>query len=131
MSTALTMGVASITRAATYLWNSDPSAGNGATDGSGTWTSGLMTFFNPATGLEVATGTTDIAQFGSGGILSSAATVSVGAQTVGGLVFGPTSVSGYTLIGDGAGQVLTIGASGIVMNSGAQASTVGDPNLSL
>ena len=132
MSTTLTLGVATVTRAAaTLFWDSDATAGNGATDGSGTWISGVSTFFNPAIGLDVATGSADIAQFGSGGTLSSVATVNVGTQTVGGLVFGVTSGSGYTLAGNAAGQVLTVGASGLLMLSGAQPTKVGDSNLSL
>ena len=67
----------------------------------------------------MATGPTDIAQFGSGGTLASAATVNVGTQTIGGLIFGATTTSGYGTLSNTAASTLTIGGSGITMNPSA------------
>jgi hypothetical protein len=99
MSTAFTVGVASITRAATLYWDSDQNPTNGATDGSGTWSAGLATFYNPLLpATDFAAGSGDIATFGNGGVLGAPGVVNVtGAQSVGGLVFGVTGVNGYTL----------------------------------
>ena len=87
MSTAFTAGVATIARAATLYWNSSAATPpTGAIDGSGNWAAGGTVFFNPLTGTDVAAGTSDIATFGNGGILSSTAkTVNVteGAERMG------------------------------------------------
>ena len=127
MSTAFTVGVASITRAATLYWNSQPSPANGAIDGSGTWSTGA-TFFNPLTGVDVVAGAGDTAQFGVGG---TGGTVNVSAsQSLGGLIFGVTTGVGYTLANtnpaSGNNTTLTIGSGGIAMNSGALSTTVGN-----
>lgn len=74
---------------------------------------------------------TDIAQFGNGGTLASVATVNVSSQNINGLIFGATTTSGYTLTASAAGNVLGIGGSGVVLNSGAQATTLGSANLNL
>ena len=129
LSTALTVGLGSTARAANLYWDSNANAADGATDGGGTW-NGNPTFFNPLNGVDIATGATDIAIFGNGGYLTSVATVNVGTQTIGGLVFGATDLDGYTLTNTAA-STLTIGSSGITVNVGAQPTMVGSTLLSL
>ena len=131
LSTAFTAGVATLTRAATLYWDATPASGVGATDGSGAWSAGAATFYNPLTGLDVAAGSGDTAVFGSGGVLSTGSTVNVtGAQNVGGLVFGATGLdgcttNGYTLSSTSA-VALTIGTGGVTMNAGAQSAILGN-----
>lgn len=143
----LSLGTVSKTEAATLVFDSDgTSLGgnlNGITEGAGTfsWIPGTtLTFINQANPTtEVFTTnnlTTDIAQFGFGGTLNGTTTINVGAgatvYNITGLIFGNTLGNGYTLVGNSAGNVLTLGASGITMNAGAQVTTIGDAtNLSL
>ncbi|EDY20457.1 autotransporter-associated beta strand repeat protein [Chthoniobacter flavus Ellin428] len=117
--------------ATTLTWDSNTGT-SGAQDGSGTWNAGGTTWWNGTTDVATASDlTTNIALFGNAGTLSSVATVNVGTQSINGLLFGATTTNGYTLTNTAA-STLTIGNGGITMNSGAQATTVGDPtNLSI
>ncbi|MCE9518501.1 MAG: autotransporter-associated beta strand repeat-containing protein, partial [Verrucomicrobia bacterium] len=122
-------------QAATLIWDADLGTG-GAQDltGTYTWASGDVKFWNTSSSTDVATTndtSTDIAQFGNGGTLASSPTINVSTQSIGGLIFGATTTSGYTLTASSSGQVLTIGGSGITMNSGAQATSVGSANLGI
>ena len=110
--------------AATITWDSDGSTANGITDGGGTWNTSSANFWN-GTGDVVAT-SGNVVQFGAGGV---GGTVNVSSQTIDGLIFGATITTGYTLNGTAAAQTLTIGASGIVWNSGAGATNLGNGNL--
>lgn len=111
---------------ATLIWDADTLT-SGAQDGAGNWTLGGTTFWNGTSNVATTTGLfADIAQFGVGG---AGGTINVDTQSIRGLVFGPTT-SGYTLT-SGAASTLTIGTSGITLNSGAQPVTVGSTNLGL
>jgi len=87
----------------TLVWDSDGNSINGATDGSGAWTTGgsnwlLGTTTTPWPGQ--ATADDFIAAFGSGG---TAGTVTVsGTVYAGGLRFNPVAASGYMLSGSTA-----------------------------
>ncbi|HEX8911119.1 MAG TPA: autotransporter-associated beta strand repeat-containing protein, partial [Humisphaera sp.] len=117
--------------AAIVTWDFD-TATTGAQDGGGTWTAGAVTFWNGTSNVATSNSlATDIAQFGSGGTLAAGTTVSVGTQSINGLIFGTTTTSGYTLSATTAGQILSIGGSGIVLNAGAQATTLGNTNLGI
>ena len=118
-----------VASADTLIFDSDGNPANGATDGSGAWVPGVSTNFYNGT-INVVTAPGDIARFGNGGTLSGSAAVNVGSGTIGGLTFGATSGNGYFLTADAA-EVLTIGASGIVVSSGAQTTTLGSATLGL
>ena len=111
---------------ATLIWDADTLTA-GAQDGAGTWSLGGTTFWNGTTNVATTSDLFgDIAQFGNGG---AGGIVNVGTQSVRGLVFGPSS-AGYTLT-NSAASILTLGTSGINVNSGAQPVTVGSANLGL
>jgi autotransporter-associated beta strand protein len=93
------------------------------------WLSGSARFWNGS--ANVAAGADDVVQFGNGGLLSFSAVISLTSQPVGGLRFEAVSGNGYSLAGLGAGQTLTLGSSGLVVNAGAQAVNLGDAGLSL
>jgi autotransporter-associated beta strand protein len=117
-------------KAANLYWDSDAGATNGITDGAGTWAGqGTATFFNPlSTAVDVVAAAADIGYFGVGGV---GGTVNLGgAITIGGLVFGPTSTTGYSLSAASA-QTLTIAGTGIAVSNAAQPVTVGSTNLTL
>lgn len=119
-----------VTMAATVIWDSNTGV-TGAQDGGGTWSVGGATFWNGTTNVATTDNTTtDFAQFGNGGTLASPATVNVATQSINGLVFGATTTSGYTLTNTSA-SVLTIGAGGVTLNTGARPTTLGSANLSL
>lgn len=111
---------------ATLIWDADTLT-SGAQDGVGNWTVGGTTFWNGTSNVATTSGLfADIAQFGAGG---AGGTINVDTQSIRGLVFGPTT-SGYNLT-SAAASTLTIGTSGITLNSGAQPVTVGSTNLGL
>lgn len=117
-------------RAATLTWDSN-TVTSGAQDGGGTWSTGGITFWNGVADVATADDlVTDVAQFGNGGTLASPATVNVGTQSISGLIFDATTISGYKLANTAA-SVLTLGGNGIVINGTAQATTIGGVNLSL
>ncbi len=93
------------------------------------WLSGGAVFWNGS--ANVTAGLGDVAQFGNGGLLSSSAVISLTSQSVAGLMFEAVSGNGYSLVGFGAGQTLTLGSSGLVVNAGAQAVALGDASLSV
>lgn len=93
------------------------------------WLSGGAVFWNGSANAAVGLG--DVARFGNGGLLSSPAIISMASQLVEGLRFEAGSGNGYSLAGLAAGQVLTLGSSGLVVNTGAQAVSLGDASLSL
>lgn len=117
-------------KAATLTFDADPLTSDVQESG-GTfpWLSGGAVFWNGS--ANVAVGTGDVAQFGNGGLLSSPAVISTASQSVEGLRFETVSGNGYSLAGLAAGQVLTLGSSGLVVNTGAQAVSLGDASLSL
>lgn len=116
--------------AATVTFDADLlTAGVQENGGSFQWLSGGAVFWNGS--VNVTAGVGDVAQFGNGGLLSSSAVVSLTSQSVGGLRFEGVSGNGYSLVGLGAGQTLTLGSSGLVVNAGAQAVNLGDASLSL
>ena len=117
-------------KAATLTFDADPLTSDVQESG-GTfpWLSGGAVFWNGS--ANVAVGTGDVAQFGNGGLLSSPAVISTASQSVEGLRFETVSGNGYSLAGLAAGQVLTLGSSGLVVNTGAQAVILGDASLSL
>jgi len=112
---------------ANVIWNTNAgTSGIQEAGGSFSWAPGDLKFWDGGTNVATSNDTTtDIARFGNGGTLASIATVNVTTQSINGLIFGATTTNGYTLAPSAAGQVLTIGASGITVNSGAQATTVG------
>ena len=117
--------------AATLTWDGDTGTGD-AQDVTGTfpWAPGDLNFWNGSANVATTNDiATDIAQFGNGGTLASSPAINAGTQSIGGLIFGATTTSGYTLTAGSTGQVLSIGGSGITLNSGAQATTVGSGNL--
>jgi len=116
-------------KAATLIWDSSGDHPTAPMDGSGVWTLGVPCFFNGTT--DFATSSADIAQFGDCSTLASPANVIVGAQTIGGLVFDAAPPSGHSLLWDAASQDLSIGSGGIAVNTGAQATLVGNANLSV
>jgi fibronectin-binding autotransporter adhesin len=120
--------------AATFVWDANLLT-SGAQDVTGTytWALGDLDFWDGTTNVATTNDTTtDIAQFGNGGTIStSAAIINVGTQSIGGLIFGATTTNGYTLTASSSGQMLTIGGSGITMNSGAQATSLGSANLGI
>ena len=119
----------------TVIFDSNALLGDGVTESSPgpfDWNLNLATFING--GSLVATTNdllTDVAQFGNGGTLGSAATINVGSQSIRGLIVGANTTSGYLLTASSVSQVLSLGASGITLNSGAQATTIGSANLGL
>jgi len=132
MVAAALLGSVSSGQAATLTWDSDGSAANGVTEGGGIWTPGSTASFSNGTANVITANdlTTDIALFGNGGTLASVATINVGNGSINGLIFGATTTNGYTLTNTTA-STLSIGASGITLNSGAQATRVGSANLAL
>ncbi len=126
---ALILGL-SRTRAATLTWDSDTAIA-GVQEGDGTWTSGGAGFWNGTANVATTNNlTTDVARFGNGGALADFATIDTATQTINGLLFGATTTSGYMLSSSTA-SVLTLGAGGIVVNTGAQTTTLGSENLAL
>lgn len=116
--------------AATLTFDADPlTADVQESGGTFQWLSGGAAFWNGS--ANVAVGMGDVAQFGNGGLLSSTAVISTASQSVEGLRFETVSGTGYCLAGLAAGQVLTLGSSGLVVNTGAQAVSLGDASLSL
>ncbi len=114
--------------AATLIWDS-VSGTTGAQDGAGNWTAGGTTFWSGSANVATTNNTTtDIASFGVGG---AGGVVNVSTQSIGGLIFDSVITTGYTLNSSTASQVLTLGASGIQMNSGALATTLGNNNLGI
>ena len=132
VASVLSLSTAFKTEAATLVFDSDANGANGITESGGTFTwvpGSTLTFINPAFPTALGfTGAADIAQFGNGGLLSSVATINVGTGTIAGLIFSANSTNGYTLTASAA-QTLTIGTSGIVLNNGAQATTLGSAGL--
>ncbi len=123
-------------RGSTLYFDSDANGANGVTEGVGgtsyNWVPGTTPTFFGGTAVDVFTGPADIAQFGNGGAISgSPVSVNVGAGPVNGLIFGATAGNGYMLGNSTAPAILTVGGGGMVVSSGAQATTVGDANLSL
>lgn len=112
---------------ANVTWDSNTgTAGVQEAGGTFTWAPGDLKFWDGTANVSTNNDTTtDIARFGNGGTLASIATVNVTTQSINGLIFGATTTNGYTLAPSAAAQVLTIGNSGITVNSGAQATTVG------
>lgn len=128
-SLALLLGLQSAL-AATLNWDSD-TATSGTQEGDGTWPAGGATFWNGTANVATANDLlTDIARFGNGGTLADGATINAASQSINGLLFGATATNGYLLSSETT-SVLTLGASGIVVNSGAQPTTVGSGNLTL
>jgi len=116
--------------ATTVTWDSNTGT-SGAQDGSGTWSVGGATWWTGSADIATTNDiATHIAQFGNSGTLATGATVNVATQSINGLIFATTTTAGYTLTNTAA-STLTIGGGGITMNNGAQATTVGDANLSL
>ena len=107
-------------RAANLTWDSTGTTPAAPVDGTGTWdtTPGTATNWSSiAADAAWNNANLDTAYFGNGGV---GGTVTLnGATSVGGLVFNAVS-SPYTI----AGNALSIGASGITVNSGAGAPTI-------
>jgi autotransporter-associated beta strand protein len=103
--------------AATFTWDSDAIDTDGAQDGSGTWsTTNFNWFLNNATAdIGWTNNTTDIALFGVSGGTGGAITVS-GNFSVGGIQFTAADPGSFSFSGT---QTLTLGSSGILVNSGA------------
>lgn len=117
-------------QAATLTFDADPlTAGLQEDGGPFQWVSGGEVFWNGS--ANVTAGLGDVAQFGNGGQLSSSAVISLSSQSLEGLRFEAVSGNGYSLVGLGVGQALTLGSSGLVVNAGAQAVNLGDASLSL
>jgi autotransporter-associated beta strand protein len=114
-------------QAATFVWDSNTGT-IGVQDGAGTWSALGTTWWNPSAGSNVAITSTDIGLFGAGGT-GGAVTLS-GSQSLLGLIFGQTNTTGYSFTA-GSATTLTLGASGIAVQQGAQPVTLGDANLSL
>ena len=112
---------------ATLIWDSD-TVTSGVQDGAGTWLSGSTNFWNGS--ANVAITSADIAQFGNLG-LGVGGAVDVRTQTVAGLIFDATTTTGYTLNTTGTSQALTVGASGIVLNSGVLNTSIGTGALGI
>ena len=128
---AVVLGISGVrTQAVTVSFDADLlTVGLQEDGGTFPWLSGGAVFWNGS--VNVAVGTGDVAQFGNGGLLSSPAVISTASQSVEGLRFETVSGNGYSLAGLAAGQVLTLGSSGLVVNAGAQAVNLGDARLSL
>lgn len=123
----MSMGLA---QGATLTWDSD-TATTGVQEGDGNWTPSGATFWNGSANVATANDlVTDIARFGNGGTLADVATINTDPRSINGLVFGATTTNGYFLSSDTT-SVLTVGAGGILLNSGAQTTTVGSGNLTL
>lgn len=123
-------GVGDSLLAATLTWDAD-AVPSGAQEGAGAWDVGGAVFWNGSANVAAANNlTTDVARFGNGGILAEPAMVTVASASISGLLFGATLTSGYTLSNDSE-SILTIGGGGIVVNAGAQATILGDANLSI
>jgi hypothetical protein len=116
-------------KAANYFWDKSGSAADGITDGAGSL-AGQSTawFYNRGTLADVAATASDVVTFGNGGV--GGVVDMQGAFSVGGLVFGSTNTTGYSVTSTSA-QTLTLGTSGITLNNGGLAATVGNSNLSL
>jgi fibronectin-binding autotransporter adhesin len=113
--------------AITVIWDSNTGSA-GIQDGAGSWTSAGTSWINPITGANLAITSGDIGVFGVGGV---GGLISISDNpTVLGLIFGQTNTTGYSLGGSAPGTILTLGGSGIVVQQGAQAVSVGDANLS-
>ena len=121
--------------AATVTWDSDNNFANGITEAGGTfsWVPGSTAWFNNGTSnvFTVNDLSTDIARFGNGGNLSSVATINVTSGSINGLIFGATTTNGYTRAASTSGQNLSIGTGGVVVDSGAQSTTLGSTNLAI
>ena len=122
-------------KGATLIFDADLNGSNGVTDSGGSfnWTPGTTaTFINPLNPTALITGgVADIYDFGGNSqTVFSPVTINISTGTnIGGLIFGATGGSGYTLTASSAGQTLNIGTSGMVVNAGAFSTTVGSANL--
>lgn len=103
----------------TFTWDADGSAANGAQDGSGTWsTTNLNWFSNTGTpDISWTNNLTDIASFGSSG--GTGGTIVLGESiSSGGILFNGSDSASFNFTGT---QSLTVGPSGITLQSGAGA----------
>ncbi|MGB8166722.1 MAG: autotransporter-associated beta strand repeat-containing protein, partial [Chthoniobacteraceae bacterium] len=121
---ALCAGV-SVSRATLLTWDADLGTA-GAQDGSGTWGA---TFFDGVG--NVAATSADLVTFGAAPAGVGGAVTLDASQSVLGLVFAAQTGTGYTLGSGTLGTTLSIGASGLLMDAGSQASSLGNANLSL
>jgi autotransporter-associated beta strand protein len=128
LSSSLALGLSAV-RAASYEWDPDATAGNGANGGAGTWNTSNTTWFNGAADVawpNVAAND-DKAIFGG-----AAGPVTLGASlTAGGLQF---NTGGYSLSGASVDLTLNsqaLGSDAIVVGSGVDNISVGVRKLIL
>ncbi len=100
--------------AVTVTWDGDANAGNGATDGSGTWDTALLNWFDGVGDIAWPNTLLDAAIFGAGG---TAGVVTLGVPiTVGNINFEAVASGNYTLgsLTNPATETLTIANGGII-----------------
>ncbi len=108
--------------ALTLVW--DPSQDQSGSGGAGTWDTVTSSWLSGGVDLSWINAAGNTASFqGAGGLVTLAANI-----TAEGLIF---DAPGYTLAGNGAPQVLTLGSAGITVSSSAGTISIGDSNLSL
>ncbi|OYW76067.1 MAG: hypothetical protein B7Z37_10495, partial [Verrucomicrobia bacterium 12-59-8] len=108
--------------AVTLVW--DPAQDQSGSGGAGTWNTVTSNWLDGGVNLSWANTLSNTAGFqAAGGPVALAANI-----TAGGLIF---DVPGYTLVGNGSPQVLTLGSAGITVGSSGGMIMIGDSNLSL
>jgi fibronectin-binding autotransporter adhesin len=111
-------------QAMALTWDSDANAGDGATDGSGTWNTSLLNWFDGVGDIAWPNTLLDAAIFGNGG---TAGVVTLGVPiTVGTINFEAVASGNYTLgsLTNPATETLTIAGGGTITANAAGTSTI-------